>query len=91
MRKILIAVILIGLVSCTQSTVEKKQTNIVIVNGHSKLNIVEIEGCEYFFSNYDRGGYCDGTFTLPEGEVFDIKKISINVGKIMNERFVMTV
>ena len=55
MRKILIAVILIGLVSCTQSTVEKRQTNIVINNGHSKLNIVEIEGCEYFFSNYDRG------------------------------------
>ena len=42
MRKILIAVILIGLVSCTQSTVEKRKTNIVVNNGHPGLNIVEI-------------------------------------------------
>lgn len=50
------------------------------------------KGESYLYTgSVDRGGYCDGSFTLPEGEVFDIKKISINVGKIMNERFVMTV
>jgi len=36
----------------------------------------------------DRGAYCEGSFELDPGEVFDEKKLSIIVGKVFDQQFV---
>lgn len=38
----------IGISACTEPNVKKKRTNIVINRGDDRLEVVEIEGCEYF-------------------------------------------
>lgn len=48
-KKILALALLVGMISaCTESNVKKKRTNIVINRGDDRLEVVEIEGCEYF-------------------------------------------
>jgi hypothetical protein len=49
MKKILIAILLIGVISsCTERNVKTSPTKIVIEIGDDPLEIVTIEGCEYF-------------------------------------------
>lgn len=48
MKEILLAGLLIGMISsCTESTVEKKTTNIIPYQGGNPMSLVIIEGCEY--------------------------------------------
>lgn len=55
MKKLLIATLLIGMMGgCTESNVKTKSTDIVINNGGGTVEIIEIEGCEYLVSYYDR-------------------------------------
>lgn len=55
MKKIFIAVMIVTLVSCEGPNVESKETKYLIGNVEGRpLEIVEIEGCEYFFAEYDR-------------------------------------
>lgn len=50
------------------------------------------KGKAYLYTgSTDRGIYCDGSFDLEEGDVFDKSKLSINVGKIFNDEFVWDV
>ena len=39
--------ILVTLTACTETTVQKKQTEIVTADGNRPLEVVVIEGCEY--------------------------------------------
>ena len=60
MKKLLIAIALIGMVSgCNEPTVTKKRTQIVTEQGASPLDIIIIEGCEYLqYSNGNRYSLC---------------------------------
>lgn len=54
MKKLLIAVMLIGMISsCTKKNVKTTPTEIVI-DGNSSVEVITIEGCEYFkvYSSY---------------------------------------
>ena len=60
MKKILISILLIGFISsCTERNVKTSQSKIVVQSGNDPLEIVIIEGCEYF-KNPNSYGY----FTL---------------------------
>lgn len=39
----------------------------------------------------DKGGYCEGELTLPEGEKFELSKLSLIVGKLFDTNFVWDV
>lgn len=39
----------------------------------------------------DKGGYCEGEFTLPEGEKFELSKLSLTIGKLFDTNFVWDV
>jgi len=54
MKKILIAVLILGLFSCESQNVSKRETDYIIHYGSSPLKIVSIEGCEYFLGEYGR-------------------------------------
>ena len=57
MKKLLIAIALIGMVSgCNKPTVTKKRTQIVTEQGASPMDIIIIEGCEYL-QNSGSGDY----------------------------------
>ena len=60
MKKLLIAIALIGMVSgCNEPTVTKKRTQIVTYQGASPMDIIIIEGCEYLqYSNGNRYSLC---------------------------------
>lgn len=56
MKKILIAILLIGVISsCNKTNVKTTQTKIVI-DGYDPLEVATIEGCEYF-KTYSSYGY----------------------------------
>lgn len=49
MKKIILATLFIGMIyGCQKPTVKSKRTNIVIEFGSDPLEVVTIEGCEYF-------------------------------------------
>ena len=49
MKKIILIALLIGVVSsCTERNVKTSPTKIVIESGYDPLEVVTIEGCEYF-------------------------------------------
>lgn len=58
MKKLLLGLSMISIISCTQPNTKLKATTIVLGEYSSmsvKLKVVQIEGCEYFYSTYDRG------------------------------------
>ena len=49
MKKLLLAILLIGMVSsCEEPTVTRKSTEIITEYGNKPLKLIIIEGCEYF-------------------------------------------
>ena len=54
MKKLSIAIMLLTLASCEEPNVETSKTNHLIGTFGHELDVVKIEGCEYFFADYDR-------------------------------------
>lgn len=53
------------------------------------INKKNDKGQAYLYTHSsDRGMYSYGEFELPEGQNFDVSKISLNVGRIIDDRFV---
>ena len=55
MKKLFIVISLFALASCHEPNVQTKSSAYRIGPFGKKLEIIEIEGCEYFFADYDRG------------------------------------
>ena len=55
MKKLFIAVMLLTLVSCHEPNVETTNSGHRVGTFGHTLDVVKIEGCEYFFGDYDRG------------------------------------
>lgn len=55
MKKLFIAVMLLTLVSCHEPNVQTKTSTHRVGPFGKQLSVIEIEGCEYFFGDYDRG------------------------------------
>ena len=61
MNKLFTAVLLVLMASsCTEqpTSVTKPSEHVISLDqfGGTKLNVIEVEGCEYFVGNYDRSG-----------------------------------
>jgi hypothetical protein len=57
-----------------------------------KKNKKQYKGRAFLYCNSsDRGGYCEGEYELNEGEVFNISKIELMVGKVFDSNFVWDV
>ena len=54
MKKLFIAVMLLTLASCHESNVETTNSGHRVGTFGHTLDVVKIEGCEYFFADYDR-------------------------------------
>jgi len=53
------------------------------------INKKNDKGQAYLYTHSsDRGMYSYGEFELPEGQNFDVSKISLNIGRIIDDRFV---
>ena len=73
----------------TSRKIKKKFYDEFVVKAKDKK---QYKGKAFLYCNSsDRGGYCDGTYELNEGEVFDISKIELSVGKVFNSKFVWDV
>ena len=55
MKKLVITAMLFALASCEEPNVQTKETTHKIGPWGHRLQVIEIEGCEYFFATYDRG------------------------------------
>jgi hypothetical protein len=59
MEKLILATLLIGMVGgCTEPTVQRQRTQIVITQGGTPMNVVFIEGCEYLEYDQARSYIC---------------------------------
>lgn len=60
MKKVLLTILLIGMVSsCQEQTVQKTKTKIVTGYGQNPIDVIVIEGCEYLeFSQGHRYSLC---------------------------------
>lgn len=73
-------------ISVTDKKIEKKFRDEFVPNKKAH------KGKAYIYCrSVDRGLYCYGETQLDDGVVFDLSKISLNVGKIFNDQFVMDI
>jgi hypothetical protein len=54
MKKLFIVLMLFTLASCKEPNVETTNSSHIIGTFGHTLDVVKIEGCEYFFADYDR-------------------------------------
>lgn len=52
MKTFILLVCTIMLIGCGKPNVDIKRTDIIVREGYNSLNIIEIDGCQYFYGDW---------------------------------------